>query len=161
MLETLFQNSTQQVLTKYSNQLSQINTFGQTYKNLTDLELREKTQELKKRLQNNEPPISIINESFALVREASERLSAPLVRGVTVSSCSGTDASSESMYARTHADIETMEGAAVAFVCRQRELPLLQIRAVSNWTGDRGRGEWSLGDAVDAVQRAVRRLMQP
>lgn len=96
-----------------------------------------------------------------LVREASERLSAPLVRGVTVSSCSGTDASSESMYARTHADIETMEGAAVAFVCRQRELPLLQIRAVSNWTGDRGRGEWSLGDAVDAVQRAVRRLMQP
>ncbi len=74
MLETLFQNSTQQVLTKYSNQLSQINTFGQTYKNLTDLELREKTQELKKRLQNNEPPISIINESFALVREASDRV---------------------------------------------------------------------------------------
>ena len=51
-----------------------------------------------------------------------------------------------------------MEGAAVAYVCRQFELPLLHVRAISNWTGDRDRGDWNLGAAVGAVQQAVRRL---
>lgn len=90
-----------------------------------------------------------------------ETLSVPLVHGVTVSSCSGTEAASETMRERTGADIETMEGAAVAFVCRQMELPLLHLRAISNWTGDRDRGEWNLGAGVDSVQAAVRRVMQP
>jgi futalosine hydrolase len=54
-----------------------------------------------------------------------------------------------------------MEGAAVAFVCRQLEVPMLHLRAISNWTGDRDRGEWNLGAAVDVVQTAVRGLMQP
>ena len=96
-----------------------------------------------------------------MARDAVERLAAPLVHGVTVSSCSGTDAASEIMRHRSGADIETMEGAAVAFVCRQLEIPMLHLRAISNWTGDRDRGEWNLGAAVDVVQTAVRGLMQP
>jgi len=96
-----------------------------------------------------------------MARDALERLAAPLVHGVTVSSCSGTDAASEIMRHRSGADIETMEGAAVAFVCRQLEIPMLHLRAISNWTGDRDRGEWNLGAAVDVVQTAVRGLMQP
>ena len=96
-----------------------------------------------------------------MARDAVERLAAPLVHGVTVSSCSGTDAASEIMRHRSGADIETMEGAAVAFVCRQLEIPMLHLRAISNWTGDRDRGDWNLGAAVDVVQTAVRGLMQP
>ncbi|MGK0155881.1 MAG: futalosine hydrolase [Neolewinella sp.] len=96
-----------------------------------------------------------------MARDAAARLQAPLVRGVTVSSCSGTEAASETMRQRSGADIETMEGAAVAFVCRQLEVPMLHLRAISNWTGDRDRGEWNLGAAVDVVQTAVRGLMQP
>lgn len=88
-------------------------------------------------------------------------LDCPGVRGVTVSACSGTEAASARTLDRSGgADVETMEGAAVAYVCRQHELPLLHVRAVSNWTGDRDRGAWNLGAAVDAVQRAVRRLVQ-
>ena len=97
-----------------------------------------------------------------LAEAATAALGCPAVRGLTVSTCSGTDAASARALARGgSADVETMEGAAVAYVCRQHEMPLLQVRAVSNWTGDRDRGEWSLGAAVDAAQRAVRRLMQP
>lgn len=94
-----------------------------------------------------------------LTDAACERLGAPRVAGATVSSCSGTDPTSAAMFARTGADVETMEGAAVAFVCRKFEVPLLHVRAISNWTGDRDLGEWSLGAAVDVVQAAVRRLM--
>jgi futalosine hydrolase len=62
------------------------------------------------------------------------------------------------MRRRSAADIETMEGAAVAYVCRQLELPLLHLRAISNWTGDRGRGEWNVTTAVEAMGRAIGRL---
>jgi futalosine hydrolase len=93
-----------------------------------------------------------------MAQQAAALLGAPIVRGVTVSTCSGTDSASERMARRSGADVETMEGAAVAYVCRQFELPMLHVRAISNWTGDRGRGEWDLGAAVDAVGRAVRRL---
>ena len=93
-----------------------------------------------------------------IAQQAAELLGVPIVNGVTVSTCSGTEAASERMRRRSAADIETMEGAAVAYVCRQLELPLLHVRAISNWTGDRDRGEWNVGTAVEAVRRAVLRL---
>lgn len=95
-----------------------------------------------------------------MAQAAAEKLGVPLVRGVTVSTCSGTEAASERLSARCGADVETMEGAAVAWVCRQFEVPMLHLRAISNWTGDRARGEWDLPGAVEVVQRAVRALWQ-
>lgn len=95
-----------------------------------------------------------------MAQQAAALLEVPIVRGVTVSTCSGSDAASSRMWRRSGADVETMEGAAVAYVCRQFELPLLHVRAISNWTGDRDRGDWNLGIAVDAVQQAVRRLVR-
>ena len=74
MLETLFQNTTQQVLSKYRSQLNQINSIGKSFKSLTNLELREKSNELRTRLRNGASKDSLINEAFALVREASDRV---------------------------------------------------------------------------------------
>lgn len=96
-----------------------------------------------------------------IAADAAARLGVPFVRGATVSTCGGTDELARAVWRRTHADIETMEGAAVAAVCRRREVPLLHLRAISNWTGDRRRGEWNLGRAVDALRVAVGRLFQP
>lgn len=93
-----------------------------------------------------------------MAAEAAARLGVPVVRGVTVSTCSGVDDLSQALHRRSGADVESMEGAAVAYVCQKLELPLLHVRAISNWTGDRDRGEWNLGAAVDALGRAVRRL---
>ena len=74
MLETIFQKPTQQVLTKYNPQLKQINSIGNQYRNFTDLELQDKTRELKKRFASGQNQELIINEAFALVREASDRV---------------------------------------------------------------------------------------
>jgi futalosine hydrolase len=84
-------------------------------------------------------------------------LAAPIVRGATVSTCSGTDETSQAA-ARTGAAIETMEGAAVAIACRRAGVPWVQVRCVSNRTGERSRGGWDLPRAVAIVQEAVRRL---
>lgn len=93
-----------------------------------------------------------------MAADAAARLGVPLVRGATVSTCSGADGLSQQLHERTHADIETMEGAAVAAICRRCEVPLLHLRAISNWTGDRARGAWNLGAAFDALRIGVLRL---
>ena len=74
MLETLFQNPSQQILAKYNSQIRQITEIGKLFKTFTDYELQERSKELKKRLQSGEPKPVIINEAFALVREASDRI---------------------------------------------------------------------------------------
>jgi preprotein translocase subunit SecA len=74
MLETIFQNSSQQVLSKYKPQVDQINALENNLKLFTDLELKDKTQELRVRLLKGESKSSIIPEAFALVREATRRV---------------------------------------------------------------------------------------
>lgn len=100
---------------------------------------------------------------FAADRErtaiAARALGAPVVDGATVSTCSGTDAQSALLAARSGAAVETMEGAAAAWVCARAGVPFVQLRAISNLTGDRARGGWDLERAVASVQAAVRRLL--
>ena len=74
MLEAIFQQPSQQVLTKYKPKVDQINALENSFKLLTDLELQEKTQELKYRLLKGESKGSLTPEAFALVREASKRV---------------------------------------------------------------------------------------
>jgi futalosine hydrolase len=95
----------------------------------------------------------------ALAAAAAQRLGAPLARATTVSTCSGNESLSRERRRQVEAELETMEGAAIAHVCALHRTPLLHVRAVSNFTGDRARGAWDLGLAVVAVQRAVRALL--
>ena len=83
----------------------------------------------------------------------------PRVEGATVSTCSGTEAQSSLMAQRTVALVETMEGAAVAQVCRRFSIPLLHLRCISNFTGDKSRAQWCLRPAAQRVRAAVLRLL--
>lgn len=95
----------------------------------------------------------------ARTEAAARTIRVPIVRGATVSTCSGTDALSKAIAARTGADVETMEGAALALACRAAGVPWVELRAISNRTGDRALGGWDLPRAVEALQAAVRRLL--
>jgi futalosine hydrolase len=83
----------------------------------------------------------------------------PCVRAATVSTCSGTDTSSITTAWRTGAAIETMEGAAIAAVCERFSVPWIQLRCVSNRTGDRSRGAWQLEEAAARLRDAVLRIV--
>lgn len=80
---------------------------------------------------------------------------ARLVRAATVSTCGGTDALARDLAGRSNAAIETMEGAAIALACERLGLPWIQLRCVSNYTGDRERGEWRLDGAVARLKESV------
>jgi futalosine hydrolase len=52
-----------------------------------------------------------------------------------------------------------MEGAAAAQVCEQFQLPLLEIRGISNPTGTRDPRQWDICKGTAAAQNAVIKLV--
>ncbi|TPV97033.1 MAG: futalosine hydrolase [Myxococcales bacterium FL481] len=82
-------------------------------------------------------------------------LSLPVVRAATVSRCSGTNASAEALAQRTRTAIETMENAALAWVCTRWGVPWIGVRAISNYTGDRDEQAWRFDAALDRLTAAI------
>ncbi len=83
---------------------------------------------------------------------------APLFRAgpiATVATCSGTDAAASAVARRTGAIAEAMEGAAVVHAARRKKIPAIELRVVSNTTGDRDRQQWDMAGALIALGRAV------
>jgi preprotein translocase subunit SecA len=62
------------LIKKYNGQVSKINSLEEKMHLLSDDELISITAELKERIKNNETKESILAESFAVVREASQRV---------------------------------------------------------------------------------------
>jgi len=52
-------------------------------------------------------------------------------------------------------DVESMEGAALHFVCREMSIPFLQIRAISNYIGERDKEKWKIKEALDSLNQAI------
>lgn len=75
----------------------------------------------------------------------------------TVSSGAGTDALRVER-ARAGALAEAMEGAAAMQAAAYRGVPGVELRAVSNTTGDRDSQSWDLASALDALRQGVLRL---
>ncbi|MGQ0738565.1 MAG: futalosine hydrolase [Bacteroidota bacterium] len=49
---------------------------------------------------------------------------------------------------RYHPVLESMEGAALHYVCLMERVPFIQIRAISNYIGERNKNKWKLKEAI-------------
>jgi futalosine hydrolase len=67
---------------------------------------------------------------------------------ITVNTVHGNDASIQKIQKRLNPQIESMEGAAFFYACREAGVPCLQIRAVSNYVEKRNRNNWQIGLAI-------------
>ncbi len=78
----------------------------------------------------------------------------------TVSTCSGTDAHAHAIQQRTGAACEAMEGAAVAFTAKRLApaRPVLELRVISNYTGDREHQRWDLEGALNTLASLARTI---
>jgi len=70
----------------------------------------------------------------------------------TVATCSGTDARAAAVRRRTGAVAEAMEGAAVLHAAALLGLPAIELRTISNTTGDRDRQSWDLDLALRRLE---------
>ncbi len=81
-------------------------------------------------------------------------------RFVTVSTCTGTDAVAREIEARTRGAVENMEGAAIAHVAHLHEIPVGEIRGISNMVTNRDKSAWRLKEASEAAQDAAIRWVR-
>jgi futalosine hydrolase len=70
------------------------------------------------------------------------------VTAITVNTVHGNDVSIKNLTNRIQPQLESMEGAAFFYACKQAGIPCLQIRTVSNYVEKRNRDSWQIGLAI-------------
>lgn len=79
---------------------------------------------------------------------------------VTVNCVSGTRRRGDSLARQHQALCENMEGAAVARVCRHFQLPLVELRCISNLVEDRDPATWRLREACRRCGQVVAQVVE-
>ncbi len=73
----------------------------------------------------------------------------PVLDGVTVNSIVSSEITGFQRNPRRV--VESMEGAALHYVCLMEKVPFLQLRAISNITGDRDKSRWKIKEALNRL----------
>ena len=79
----------------------------------------------------------------------------PRVTGITVNKIETRPEAIKKMTERFHPRVESMEGAAFMYACRQAKVPGLQLRAISNAVGERDKKKWNIPLAVKNLNRTM------
>lgn len=95
----------------------------------------------------------------ALSEQLALALACPRVHAATVSTVSGVEALSLAYATRTGASVETMESAALAQVCSELGVRFVELRVISNHTGERSRSGWDLEGSLACLQTVMARVL--
>jgi len=81
------------------------------------------------------------------------------VTGITINEITTRPERIELLKAKYNAQIESMEGAALHYCCLQTATPFIQIRAISNYIGERDKSKWKFKDSFDNLSSIVLRYV--
>ena len=81
------------------------------------------------------------------------------VKGITVNKVSDSILQKQQLINVFDPQIETMEGAALHYVCLQEEIPFLQIRTISNYVGIRDKKQWKIREAFENLNEELIKLI--
>ncbi|RLD76520.1 MAG: futalosine hydrolase [Bacteroidetes bacterium] len=70
------------------------------------------------------------------------------LRGITVNTVNGNKEEIKKLKQKFNADIESMEGAAVFYICLMEKVPFAEIRSISNYVEERNKGDWDIPLAI-------------
>jgi|688.fasta_scaffold145455_3 futalosine hydrolase len=84
----------------------------------------------------------------------------PEVSGITVQTITNDKLVLAALSSKWNADVESMEGAAAAYVCQQKHVPFVQLRAISNTIGDRDKSQWKTEEAIANLNNALATFLQ-
>ncbi len=70
------------------------------------------------------------------------------VNALTVQVCSGTETTINKRLQKYQADVESMEGAALHYVCLKNDIPFLQFKTISNYVEVRNKDNWDIDLAL-------------
>jgi futalosine hydrolase len=72
----------------------------------------------------------------------------PKVAGITVQTVSGRKETNKERFRIFSPEVESMEGAAFFYVCLMEGIPFIEIRAISNYVGERDKSKWEIPFAL-------------
>jgi len=83
----------------------------------------------------------------------------PVVNGVTVNEISTNLERIRYYKENLNAQIETLEGAALHFVGLMEGVNFLQVRAISNYIGERDKTKWQLNEAIENLNSELQKII--
>lgn len=82
-------------------------------------------------------------------------LKLPEVSAVTINQVTTSAEYMQQLIKKYDAVLESMEGAALHYVCRNFNVPFIQVRAVSNYIGERDKSKWEMKLAIDNLNQTL------
>ncbi|MEP6677290.1 MAG: futalosine hydrolase, partial [Ferruginibacter sp.] len=79
----------------------------------------------------------------------------PSVRAVTINKVTDDALQQQQLMATFDPILESMEGAAFHYVCLMEKIPFIQIRAISNYVGDRNKANWKFKESIANLNNAL------
>jgi futalosine hydrolase len=89
-----------------------------------------------------------------------KRTGLKLVKGISVNQVTVAPAAINRYKAQFGPVTESMEGAALHYVCLMENIPFLQIRGISNYIGERDKKKWKMDMAITNLNRELIRLLE-
>lgn len=107
----------------------------------------------------SEPPYTkgwLVNPHTDLIKLAGLKA----VRGISVNQIT-TDKKYIQFYKKEFNPVtESMEGAALHYVCLAENIPFLQLRSISNYIGERNKAKWNMKDAILNLNQALEKIVR-
>ncbi len=81
------------------------------------------------------------------------------VNGITVNAVNGNKKEIEELKKKFNPDIESMEGAAVFYVCLMEKLAFTEIRSISNYVEERNKENWDIPLAINNLIKITSKIL--
>jgi futalosine hydrolase len=83
-----------------------------------------------------------------------------VVNGITVNQITTDPRKVKEYLSRYKAVVESMEGAALHYVCLQSGIPFLQLRGISNYIGERNKAKWDFQKPIENLNKALITMLE-
>ena len=82
-------------------------------------------------------------------------LQLPEVSAITINEISTNKDRIQQLIKKYNPVTESMEGAALHYICREANIPFIQIRAISNYIGERNKANWKIKESIDNLNQVL------
>lgn len=97
----------------------------------------------------------LINTSTELIKKCKLKV----VKGISVNQITTSKRMIQFYMDKFNPVTESMEGAALHYVCLMEKIPFLQIRSVSNYIGERNKKNWKMKESIINLNNELIRLL--
>ena len=90
-----------------------------------------------------------------LLNTYKNKLNLPEANAITINTVTDNPTQNELYKNKYNAAVESMEGAALHYVCLQENIPFIQLRNTSNYIGERNKNNWRIKEAIEGLNKSL------